>query len=252
VKKIKTIMNVVNETEDNPARIDLYGTVGIDPWSSDEQSITAKGVKKALDQIEGNSVDVHINSYGGVAFEGIGIYNVLKESDKTVNVYIDAIAASAASLIAMAGDTIFMPKNAQLMVHHASTLEYGNAKDFEKVIQSLNAMDKSMIMTYESRFTGTENELLELLDAETFLTSDEALAFGFADKILDFDSDDEESDKSKNDIKKTLFNKYGKNPIAAEVKKDTSISENGSKEAVVDLDIKESQPSFADKLINLI
>ncbi|KRK79458.1 Clp protease [Companilactobacillus nodensis DSM 19682 = JCM 14932 = NBRC 107160] len=245
-------MNVVNPTNDEPGRIDLYGTVGVDPWSGDEQSITAKGVKKAIEQIDGDSVDVHINSYGGIAFEGIGIYNVLKESDKTVNVYIDAIAASAASLIAMAGDTIFMPKNAQLMVHHASTLEYGNANDFEKVIQSLNAMDKSMILTYESRFKGTEAELRELLDAETFLTSDEALAFGFVDKIVDYDSDEDDSDESNADIKNRLFSKYSKEPIAAEAKEDTSTSEDSSKEAVIDLDIKEPQESFAEKLINLI
>ena len=259
MKKIKTIMNVVNETNDEPARIDLYGTIGYDPWFSDEQALTAKGVGQALKDITSDSVDVHINSYGGDAFEGIGIYNVLKQSNKTINIYVDAVAASAASVIAMAGDTIFMPANAQLMVHHAATFEYGNADDFEKVIQSLNAMDNSLVATYESRFTGTEDELTGLLDAETWLNADEALVFGFADKIIDYDSEDDKSDEPKEDIKKSLFNKYVNEHIAAEagmlkdmVTSSKSNTEDDSKEAVIEPEIKESQPSFADKLINLI
>ena len=218
MKKIKTVFNVVDATDDKPARMNLYGFIGSSAsfWDSDAQDITTKGVTKSLDEIEGDMLDVHINSTGGDAFEGIGIYNALKQSDKTINVYIDALAASAASVVAMAGDTIFMPKNAQMMVHHAATFEYGNVQDFEQAIKMLNKMDNSLIASYESRFKGTSQELTDLLDAETFLNADEAVAFGFADKILDYsDDDDKDENKEQDNIKSSLFAKYGDNKIVA-------------------------------------
>lgn len=239
MKKIKTMFNIIDSTDDMPARMNLYGFVGSDPWDKDVQSITTKGVTDSLAEIEGDTLDVHINSYGGDAFEGIGIYNALKQSNKTINVYIDAIAASAASVIAMAGDTIFMPANAQLMIHHALTFEYGNAKDFQKVIDMLGKMDKSLVATYETRFAGTDEELSDLLDAETFLNADEAIAFGFADEIIDYDNDDKDKN-SQNNIKKNLFNKYAGNGIAA-----SAIPSKPDKNS-------EKTISMAEKLANLI
>lgn len=242
MKKIKTVFNVVDATDDKPARMNLYGFIGSSAsfWDTDAQDITTKGVTKSLDEIEGDTLDVHINSTGGDAFEGIGIYNALKQSDKTINVYIDALAASAASVIAMAGDTIFMPKNAQMMVHHAATFEYGNVQDFEQAIKMLNKMDNSLIASYESRFKGTSQELTDLLDAETFLNADEAVAFGFADKILDY-SDDKDEDKEQDNIKSSLFAKYGDNKIVANVNNPEPVKEPINKST-----------NLADRLANLI
>ena len=247
MEKIKTIFNVANATEDTPARMDLYGFVGANNyWDDSAQAVTTKGVNDALAEIEGNSVDVHINSYGGDAFEGIGIYNALKQSDKTINIYIDAIAASAASVIAMAGDTIFIPSNAQLMVHHALTFEYGNAQDFAKAIDMLNKMDNSLIATYKTRFAGTDQELNDLLDAETWLNADEAVAFGFADKIIDYSEDDDQEDKSEN-VKNSLFDKYSKNHVAA-----NAIHEPEPVPEPVEPEEPEHKTSMAEKLANLI
>ena len=242
MKKIKTVFNVVDATDDKPARMNLYGFIGSSAsfWDSDAQDITTKGVTKSLDEIEGDTLDVHINSTGGDAFEGIGIYNALKQSDKKINVYIDALAASAASVIAMAGDTIFMPKNAQMMVHHAATFEYGNVQDFEQAIKMLNKMDNSLIASYESRFKGTSQELTDLLDAETFLNADEAVAFGFADKILDY-SDDKDEDKEQDNIKSSLFAKYGDNKIVANANNPEPVKEPINKST-----------NLADRLANLI
>lgn len=184
-KKIKTIFNVVEE-KSKPARMNLYGFIGATYWDDEEQSVTTKAVNQALKGITADEIDVHINSYGGDAFEGIGIYNALKQSDKTINVYIDALAASAASIVAMAGDKIYMPKNAQMMVHHAATMIYGDASDLENAIADLNKMDRSLVMTYMTRFTGTEDELIALLDAETFLNADEAVALGLADEVIEY------------------------------------------------------------------
>lgn len=209
MKKIKTVFNFVESDGGKPARMDLYGFIGSISWDDSEQSVTAKAVGKTLSQIQGDAVDVHINSYGGDAFEGIGIYNALKQSGKKINIYIDAIAASAASLIAMSGDTIFMPKNSQLMVHRALTNVYGNVDDLQKAIDMLNTMGNSLIQTYMTRFTGSQDELEELLEAETFLSADEAIAMGLADEIVNYDDDQEEPDpEPKADIKARLVAKY--------------------------------------------
>lgn len=213
MKKIKTVFNLV-QNEDEPARLNLYGFIGQTFWNEDEQSITAKAVAKALSEIDSDEVDVHINSYGGIAFEGIGIYNQLKQSNKKINIYIDAIAASAASVIAMAGDTIFMPENAQIMVHHAATDVYGNVEELTKAIQGLNAMDESMIKTYETRFVGTEEELIKLMNDETYLNAEEAITLGFADEIVDLAADDAE-DSTEENVKQSLFAKYSGNQMVA-------------------------------------
>lgn len=237
MKKIKTMFNFANQEDDKPARLDLYGFVGASYWDDDEQSVTTKAVNDALANIEGEMLDVHINSYGGDAFEGIGIYNALKQSNKTINVYVDAVAASAASIIAMAGDTIFMPKNSQLMVHHALTNIYGNADDLQKGIDMLKTMDNSLAQTYMTRFTGSEDELEELLTAETFLSADEAITMGLADEIVDYEVN--EPEKSKNDIKTRLVAKYSGKAQA----KATGVQESKPEES--------HKKSFAEKLANL-
>lgn len=197
---MKTILNVVESTTDKPARLNLYGFVGQNYWDDEDQSITTQAVSKALETITSSSIDVHIFSNGGDAFEGIGIYNVLKQSDKTINVYIDSLAASAASIIAMAGDTIFMPKNTQLMIHKALTIVYGNVKDLQSAIGMLEKMNDSLKTTYMQRFVGSDEELDQLLDAETFLSADEALSLGLADEIIeDFSFDSIESDTNEDD-----------------------------------------------------
>lgn len=237
MKKIKTMFNFANQEDDKPARLELYGFVGANYWGDDEQSVTTKAVNDALANVEGDTVDVHINSYGGDAFEGIGIYNALKQSNKTINVYIDAVAASAASIIAMAGDTIFMPKNSQLMVHHALTNIYGNAEDLQKGIDMLKTMDNSLAQTYMTRFLGSQDELEELLTAETFLSADEALAMGLADEIIDYQNS--EQAETTDDVKTRLVAKYSGKAQA----KATDVQELKPEES--------HKKSFAEKLANL-
>ena len=128
------------------------------------------------------------------------------------------------------------------MVHHAATFEYGNVQDFEQAIKMLNKMDNSLIASYESRFKGTSQELTDLLDAETFLNADEAVAFGFADKILDYsDDDDKDEDKEQDNIKSSLFAKYGDNKIVANAN-----NPEPGKEPI------NKSTNLADRLANLI
>jgi len=160
----------------------MYGDIGANWWG---EGITDKQVLKTLNSIKTNIVNIHINSYGGDVFQGIAISNILKQSEKTVNIYVDGIAASAASIVAMGAEKIYMPKNTQLMIHNPWTYASGNADELEKVVSSLRKAESSIVETYMERFSGTADELKVLLEKEEYLTAEEALLCGLADEILD-------------------------------------------------------------------
>ena len=149
--------------------------------------ITAPGFKQQLDELGNVSeIDVHINSSGGNVFEGHAIYNMLKMHKAKINIYIDALAASIASVIAMSGDTIFMHKNSFLMIHNSWIMTVGNAKELRDTADLLDKTDEASNQAYLDRALNiSEEELKELLDAETWLTASEALEKGFIDEILE-------------------------------------------------------------------
>ena len=171
---IENKLEIKNEAE-GTIELFMYGTVGY--------SVYLNGIKYALGDVVGNEINVHINSYGGDLFEGIAIKNFLLNRPEKINVYIDGIAASAASVIAMAGDHIVMPSDAQMMIHNPWTYTMGNAKELRKTADDLDKAQTSLEKSYLNRFKGTEDELKTLLDEETYLTADEAVLFGLADKI---------------------------------------------------------------------
>ena len=160
----------------------LYGDISDSTWWGDE--ITPKNFKEELDSLgDIKTLNVYINSGGGDVFAGQAIYSMLKRHSATVNVYVDGLAASIASIIAMAGDNVKMPKNAMLMVHNPWSFGMGNANDFRKLADDLDKVRESMISVYEDK-TGMEKEsIVELMDAETWMTAEEAVEFGFADEI---------------------------------------------------------------------
>ncbi|MFN4017615.1 MAG: head maturation protease, ClpP-related [Reyranella sp.] len=160
--------------------LDLYGIIGAD-WFGD--GITSKMVSDSLKAMGSvSSIEVNINSPGGDVFEGRGIYNLLKEHKAKVDVHVIAEAASAASLIAMAGDTITMSEGSLMMIHRASGLAYGNAEEIEQLIKLLKTIDETMVSTYAARTKNSPEDVRAWLDAETWMTADEAVARGFADK----------------------------------------------------------------------
>lgn len=184
----------------------LHGDVGESWW--DDSGITAKKVIAALDEIETDTVNVHINTYGGDVFEGISIFNVLRASEKKIVTIIDGIAASAGSLIFLAGDQKKMPDNTQLMIHNPWTYASGNANDLEKVVDMLRTTESAMTKTYMESFVGTEEEIKELLDSEKFMTADEAKTFGFVDEIITKEPEDA-SANAQATIAERLMAKYG-------------------------------------------
>lgn len=165
----------------------LYGNVMEEEatdWLTGEkiEAITPKGVRALVEELNLNPQDtlkIHLNSYGGSVFAAVAIYNYLKELQNEKEIIIDGVAASGASVIAMAGDKIYMGKGALLMVHQASTFCFGNACELEKVVQTLKKIDNSIIDIYMSHFNGTKEQLMEMLENETWLDSKEAKEKGF-------------------------------------------------------------------------
>ena len=155
----------------------LYGEVG--------QDFTAKSVAKELTGDE--DIEVHVNSVGGSVFDGLAIYNVLKKYSGAVTVYIDGVAASAASLIICAGDKVYMAENGLVMVHQATAGLAGffGAEELDKVSSMLSAIRDSIVTTYETRTKQPRAKIEELVDAETWLDAAEAKALGFVDEITE-------------------------------------------------------------------
>lgn len=158
--------------------LDMYDQIGMDYWTGD--GITSKNVKAQLDGFKGAEILVRINSPGGDAFEGVAICNILRGSKKPVNVVIDGIAASAASIIAMAGTTITMAKNATMMVHNAWGFCQGNARDMTKMGLTLAKVDEAIGQTYVERTGKSAAEIKTLMDEETWMTAADCMESGFA------------------------------------------------------------------------
>lgn len=130
-------------------------------------------------------VDVLINSPGGSVMDGNAIYNTLKASGKTINVKVLGVAASIASVIAMAGDTIEMPANSMMMIHNASGGGWGTADELRDTADVLDKIDGQIVSTYANRTGKPEDEIRALMKAETYMTAAEAVELGFATAVTE-------------------------------------------------------------------
>lgn len=154
--------------------IDLYDEIGF-------YGITAAAMREKLNSITTPSIRLRINSPGGDVFDGLAMYNDFKDHPATVNVEVVGLAASAASIIAMAGDTVSMADNAFLMIHNAWTVAYGDKHIMEEMSGLLGQIDGALAATYAKRTGLSVKAINTMMDAETWLGADEARAKGFAD-----------------------------------------------------------------------
>lgn len=138
---------------------------------------------KAIVKASTVSIDMHINSIGGEVFQGNAIYSFLASQQRQINVFIDGIAASIASVIAMAGDTINIAANAMLMIHNPAGVVIGEARDMRKMADTLDKIKDTIISAYQKKTLKNFETLAELMDAETWFSADEAVTNGFADQI---------------------------------------------------------------------
>ena len=168
--------------QDSVLEILIYDDIGEDWWSGG--GITAKTIRQTVDRAGAFSeVMVRINSPGGDAFEGVAIGNVLKSLGKPVNVIVDGVAASAASVIAMCGGTITMASNAMMMIHNAWTFAMGDTKAMSKMADTLKTIDGAIAQTYVDRCGMKMEDVRALMDEETWMTAADALEKGFCTAV---------------------------------------------------------------------
>lgn len=172
------------KADKDSAEILIYDEIGPDFWG-DGMSVGAKQFRedlKALGEIK--VLNVRINSPGGDVFDGTAIYNTLRSHKAKVVVHIDGIAASIASVIAMAGDEIIAPANAMMMIHNPSGMAMGTAADFRKMADALDKVAESIVAAYAR--TGQEKDkLFALMEAETWMTAADAAEMGFVDTVTE-------------------------------------------------------------------
>ena len=159
----------------------LEGAIAEETWWGDE--VTPAAFKADLHSGKGDIV-VWINSHGGDVFAATQIYNMLKEYPAKVTVKIDAMAASSASIIAMAGDWILMSPLAHMFIHNPSTIAFGDSAEMLKAKELLDSVKESIINAYEMQTGLTRTKLSMLMDAETDMTAQIAVSMGFADEIM--------------------------------------------------------------------
>ena len=181
-KKRDKFWSFRNDTSTGSGQLYLYGIIESESWWGDE--ITPKQFQSDLAALgDISQLDVFINSDGGDVFAGQAIHSMLKRHPANVTVYIDGLAASIASVIAMAGNKVVMPRNAMMMVHNPWTWGMGNSQDFRSLADELDKIRESLIAAYQDKSGMTEDDITALLDAETWLTAEEAVSYGLADEI---------------------------------------------------------------------
>lgn len=184
--------------------ITMFDVIGEDWWTGG--GVTAKKVSAQLRAIGDRPVEVQINSNGGDMFEGIAIYNVLREHQQEVTVKIMGMAASAASIIAMAGDRVEIGAASFLMIHNCWVFAMGNRHDLRETADWLEPFDQAMTDVYVARSGQSAADVAKWLDGETFMSGSTAIERGFADALLaadqmTLDDDAKASDRSANEVR---------------------------------------------------
>ena len=180
-KKFWAWKNLAEDGQPEERVLELYGTIAEESWFDDD--ITPRMFKDELNAGSGD-VTVWINSPGGDCIAASQIYTMLMDYKGNVTVKIDGIAASAASVIAMAGTKVLMAPTALMMIHNPMTGAFGDHEDMQKAIEMLNEVKESIINAYEIRTNLSRAKLSHLMSSETWMNAKKAIELGFADEIL--------------------------------------------------------------------
>lgn len=194
-KKFWSFRDIV---ETNKKELVITGPISTESWWGDEA--TPSQLRQELAEFDGSELTVSLNSGGGDVFAGLEMYNALRELDAKVTIRVDGLAASIASIIAMAGDTIIMSPGSLMMIHRPSVFAGGNVDDLDKAKEVLLKIEESITPIYAERSGLSKEKIAELLEAETWMTADEAVEMGFADEAI-----------HKSDLKATIQNALTQN-----------------------------------------
>lgn len=193
------VLRISNATDAAVADVYIYGDIG-GYWDG----VEAESFVKELAALDVDTITVHINSPGGLVFDGLAIYNALVGHKAQVIVKIEGIAASIASVIAMAGDEVHVGESANIMIHKPWSGIYGNADDMRRQAEVLDGLEDGLIGVYSARTGKTADDLKPLLAAETWYLGQKAVDEGFADQIIP---------NKKKAAKSALLNCYNNTPI---------------------------------------
>ncbi|MBS7698764.1 head maturation protease, ClpP-related [Chelatococcus sp. YT9] len=184
--------------------IAIFDTIGEDYWSGG--GVTAKKIAAQLRAIGDRPIEVQVNSPGGDMFEGIAIYNVLREHPQDITVKVMGMAASAASIIAMAGNRVEIGAASFIMIHNCWVMAIGNRHDMAETAEWLEPFDQAMVDLYAARTGQKATDIAKWMDAETFMSGSQAIERGFADALLPADvmttdGDAQARDREINDLR---------------------------------------------------
>nr|DAF24025.1 MAG TPA: Putative ATP dependent Clp protease [Caudoviricetes sp.] len=185
--------NWVRNENDESRTLFLNGEISDETWYGDE--VTPKMFKEELQDGEGD-ITVWINSLGGDVFAAAQIYNMLMDYKGNVTVKIDGLAASAASVIAMAGTEVQMSPVAMMMIHNPATIAIGDSSEMKKAIDMLDEVKESIMNAYEIKTGLSRSRISHLMDAESWFNAKKAVELGFADKLL-FSKEETEAEEEK-------------------------------------------------------
>lgn len=213
--KTKKFWNWKNQTETAERTLFLNGTIAEESWFDDD--VTPQLFKDELNSGEGD-ITVWINSPGGDCVAAAQIYNMLSAYKGNVTIKIDGIAASAASVIAMAGNTVLMSPVSMMMIHNPATIAFGDHNEFAKAIEMLDEVKESIINAYVIKTGLSRTKLSHLMDSETWMNANKAIELGFADDVISDGKSEDTSEAtvmfSRKAVNNALFNK-----VAAKVQK---------------------------------
>lgn len=197
MKERKPMWEIRQSANAGTVDIYIYGDVEGDSrdWWTDEVIESETSANHFRDELakhlNATQINIYINSYGGSVFEGTAIYNQLRRNSAHKTVYIDGFACSVASVIAMAGDEIIMPRNALMMIHNMWMGAVGNAAELRKAADDLDVINAAGRGAYLAKAGDKlpEAKLIEMMDAETWLTAEDCITYGLADRLADQDAD---------------------------------------------------------------
>lgn len=201
--------------------------------------VSANDFCRDLAGITAKNITLKMNSPGGNVFDGCTIHNALKDHPACVNVQVDGLAASIASIIAMAGDKITMAKNAMMMIHNAWSGIYGNAEEMRKCANVLDKIDGTLVNTYADRTGMGKRAIKQMMNDETWMTADEALKNGFCDQV-----GNQTDAKASFDLSK--FNRVPDEAIAMyAMKREEPVTEREKEKALRDLGFSKQESLVA-------
>lgn len=200
-------IRAANEDEHS---ISIFDPIGFDPWTG--EGVTAKRIAAALRAIDGADVTVNINSPGGDMFEGLAIYNLLREYSGKVVIKVLGLAASAASIVAMAGDEVRIARAGFLNIHNCWVVAMGNRHDLMEMAERLAPFDQAMADIYAARTRDSQDAMQQLMNADSWIAGSAAVEQGFADDLLASDAI-KQGAKPAGLLARSYLNRLQRNPV---------------------------------------